>query len=81
MRTRHRTDGRCRSGFGEGTVSLAGRAFFKSHRHKGQRVATEYTMWPKALHSVLAQARIATSNIPQILRLVFRSNRKLKTQH
>lgn len=44
------------SGFGGGSVSLAGRAFFKSHRHNGQRVATEYTMWPKALHSLLGQA-------------------------
>jgi hypothetical protein len=31
----------CCSGFDGATVSLAGRAVFRSHLHSGQRVATE----------------------------------------
>jgi hypothetical protein len=69
-RTRYRAEGCCRSGFDGGAVSLAGRAFFKSHRHKGQRVATEYTMWPNALHSVLGQALIVSSTHCRIPRLI-----------
>lgn len=36
-----RVEGVCCSGFEDVTASLAGRAFFKSHLHNGQRVATE----------------------------------------
>ena len=53
-----RADGGCLSCFGVGAVSLAGSAFFKSHLHSGQRVATENTMRPKATHSLLEQTLI-----------------------
>lgn len=39
-------------------VSLAGSVGFRSHLHSGQRVATEYTIRPKATHLVLVQALI-----------------------
>jgi hypothetical protein len=56
-----RAEGTCRSAFGAAAVSLAGRAFFKSQRHKGQRVATENTMRPNATHCVFGQILISTS--------------------
>jgi hypothetical protein len=37
----HGVEGICCSGFDDATVSLAGRAVFRSHLHSGQRVATE----------------------------------------
>jgi hypothetical protein len=57
-RFHQRAEGGCLSCFGVSAVSLAGSAFFKSHRHKGQRVATENTMRPKATHSLLGQTLI-----------------------
>jgi len=42
----------------EGGVSLAGQTLFRSHRHKGQRVATEYTMWAKPTQLLLMHALI-----------------------
>ena len=56
-----RADGGCLSCFGVGAVSLAGSAFFRSHLHKGQRVATENTMRPNATHCVFGQILISTS--------------------
>jgi hypothetical protein len=46
-------------------VSLAGRAFFKSHLHNGQRVATEKTMRPNATHPVLGQTLILDLQAPR----------------
>jgi hypothetical protein len=43
-----------RSGFAG--ASLAGIVNFRSHLHSGHRVATEYTIRPKATHLVLIQA-------------------------
>src|ERR1035441_2168751 len=54
----HWAEGVWRSGFGEVPVSLAGRAFFKSHLHNGQRGGTEETMRPNATHWVLGHALI-----------------------
>ena len=45
-----------RSGFAG--ASLAGIVNFRSHLHSGHRVATEYTIRPKATHLVLIQALI-----------------------
>ena len=53
-----RAEGGCLSGLGVAAVSLAGSAFFKSHLHRGQRVATENTMRPKATHPLLGQTLI-----------------------
>jgi hypothetical protein len=53
-----RAVGMRRSDFAEGGVSLAGKTLFRSHRHKGQRVATEYTMWPKPTQLLLRHALI-----------------------
>jgi hypothetical protein len=56
-----RAEGNCRSVLGGGDVSLAGSAIFRSHRHNGQRVASEYTICPKATHSVFVQVLISAS--------------------
>lgn len=46
-------------GLVEEEISLAGSILRKSHRHSGQRVATEKTMWPKATHFAFMQVLIA----------------------
>jgi len=43
----------------EEEISLAGSILRKSHRHSGQRVATENTMWPKATQFVFIQVLMA----------------------
>jgi hypothetical protein len=78
LRGSQRAEEECLSGLGGGAVSLAGRAFFKSHLHKGQRVAKEYTMRPNDLHSVLGQALISTSKLSRNRRSSFHSDQQLK---
>ena len=53
-----RVAGRWLSALDDAEVSLTGSVGFRSHLHKGQRVATEYTIRPKETHFVLMQALI-----------------------
>ena len=46
---------------GEATSHSREAQSFRSHRHNGQRVANEYTMRPKATHSVFEQVLISAS--------------------
>jgi hypothetical protein len=49
--------------FGEAVTSRTGRLIFRSHLQNGQRVATEYTIRPKATQLVFLQALITNLQI------------------